>query len=234
MITTDDLRSRCTPPPSTRVVRGAALAGALSVLVALLAIWSAVLDPAEDVYVSQLGADGAPTADIFNAALLLLALGGGLAGLGLRGHRATAPLLSCWTVSSTLLAAGVAFLVASRVPCTEGCPVPLTPGADGQDLVHVVAAVVGFAAAAWAMLQVGWSAMPRPVRGLSRAAALAVGAAAASGGLLSVAQLHLDVGADLEFAAMTVATSWLVVLASWASVREAGAPGPLVAPLDGS
>ncbi|MEJ5866772.1 DUF998 domain-containing protein [Pseudokineococcus sp. 5B2Z-1] len=194
--------------------RAAAGAGALAALLALAALWAARLRVEGDgVYVSQLGADGMPTAGVVNTALLVLAAGGGLVAWALRGHRACAPVLGAWSTSATLTAAGLAFAVASRVTCTEGCPVPLTTGSTTQDLVHTSVAVTGFGAAAWAMLQVGWSACSRPLRLLSRGAAAGVAGSAAAGGLLSVAGLGTDVGAGLEHLATTVAVLWLAVLA---------------------
>src|SRR5690606_1430813 len=53
-----------------------AAAGTLAVLAALTAIWAARLTIPYDVYVSELGADGMPTAAVFETALLLLVAGG--------------------------------------------------------------------------------------------------------------------------------------------------------------
>ncbi|MEJ5945323.1 DUF998 domain-containing protein [Pseudokineococcus basanitobsidens] len=205
-------------PPALVRRRAAAGLGALTALAALAVLWVARLQvDGEGVYVSQLGADGMPTAAAFNTALLALAVGGGLVAWSVRGHRACEPLLRTWSTSATLAAACLAFAAASRVTCTAGCPVPLTTGATAQDLVHTSSAVVGFGAAAWAMLQVGWSACSRALRRASRGAAAAVGGAAAAGGLLSVAGLGTDVGAALEHLATTVAVLWLPVLAAGAA-----------------
>jgi len=215
-------RTRCTAPTRRRLDRVAAVVGALAVLAALVTIWAARATVGESVYVSQLGAPGMPTAAIFNAALLLLATGGALTALALRGARADVRLLSAWTVSSSLAASAGAFAVASRVTCTPGCPVPLTAGASAQDLVHVVAAVVGFATAGWAMLQVAGGAgvargaggpSMRRVRWGSGITAAAVVLVASVGGLLSIAGVGTDVGANLEFVAMTLAVLWLVAIA---------------------
>ncbi|ROP27133.1 DUF998 domain-containing protein [Pseudokineococcus lusitanus] len=213
-------RPTCPAPGAVRR-RAAALTGALAALGSLATLWAARLQvTGEGVYVSQLGADGMPTAPAFNAALLVLAAGGALVGWALRGHRARVRVLGAWSTGTTLLVAGLAFAVASQVTCTAGCPVPLTPGAGAQDLGHTTAAVVGFGAAAWAMLQVGWSGSARSLRLVSRGAAAVVAGAAAAGGLLSVAGLGTDVGAGLEHLATTVAVLWLAVLAGHAAVRR--------------
>ncbi len=231
-------------------------------LVALSAIWVARLLLDRDVYVSQLGAPSEPTAAVFNAALLALGIGGvlvaaasrrsikparacgracrpvpGPAGGGAGGDaggragRGRGPV-GTWSVSATLVFAGAAFVVASRVTCTDGCPVPLTAGSTVQDLVHVSAAAAGFAAAAWAMLQVGWSwgqgrlgGVPTGVRWASRVAAAAVALCSAAGGLMSVAAYRTDVGALLEFAAMSIAVLWLVVFAWWVALDGTASPG---------
>ncbi|MEZ0492206.1 DUF998 domain-containing protein [Kineococcus sp. TBRC 1896] len=192
--------------------------GAAAALSALAVIWGLRSSTGADVYVSQLGAEGQGTAPAFNGALLLLAAGGLLVARGCRDHRNRVALLGAWSVTTTLTTASAAFAVASQVTCTAGCPVPLTPGAGLQDLIHVVVAVVGFGAAAWAMLQVCCSAVPRGVRLASGAAALAVASVAAAGGLLSVFGVATDVGALLEFSAMTVAVLWLAGYASWTSL----------------
>jgi len=197
-------------PRSRRRVAGPV--GAVLALAALAVVWAARLSIPDAVYVSQLGTPSLPTADAFNAALLLLAVGAGFVAVAVRGTRATSRVLGAWSASVTLAAAGAAFAVASRVTCTDGCPVPLTPGATFQDLVHVTAAVLGFAGAAWAMLQVGWSDASRAVRLGSRVAAAGVAATAAAGGALSLLAFHTDVGAALELAATTVGILWLAAL----------------------
>jgi len=191
------------------LARSSSVLGALAALGAVVVIWAARLTVDGTVYVSELGSPALPTAEAFNAALLVLAAGGVLAGLGALGQRSTARLLGRWSIAASLITSGVAFLVASRVTCTAGCPVPFTEGATAQDLVHVVTAVIGFAAAAWAMLQTAFGEGPRPLRLLSRFAAVAVAAVAAAGGILSVLQFRTDIGAALEFTAMSIAVLWL-------------------------
>jgi len=237
-------------------VRGGALVGGGLALVALSAIWVARVLLDRDVYVSQLGAPSEPTAAVFNTALLVLGIGGvlvagashlsaparasgpasgpapgaarGRAGGDAGGRTGMARrAVGAWSVSATLGLAGAAFVVASRVTCTDGCPVPLTAGSTVQDLVHVSAAAAGFAAAAWAMLQVGWSRgrVPAGVRRVSRVAAVGVAQCSASGGLLSVAAYRTDVGALLEFAAMSIGVLWLVCFAAWVALNGWASPG---------
>ncbi len=191
------------------LTRGSSVLGAVAALGAVAVIWAARLTVEGTVYVSELGSPAMPTAEAFNAALLVLAAGGVLAGLGALGQRSAARWLGRWSIAASLVTSGLAFLVASRVPCTAGCPVPFTEGATAQDLVHVVTAVIGFAAAAWAMLQTAFGDGPRALRMLSRCAAIAVALIAAVGGLLSVLQFRTDIGATMEFTAMSVAVLWL-------------------------
>ncbi|MDP1788810.1 MAG: hypothetical protein Q8K56_00640, partial [Rhodoglobus sp.] len=55
---------------------GAALAGSILVAAALVIIWAARLTVPRELYVSELGAEGEPTARWFEIALLLIVVGG--------------------------------------------------------------------------------------------------------------------------------------------------------------
>ena len=60
----------------TRLARPLALFGILAVLTALVIIWAARLTVPRDLYVSELGAQGEPTARWFQLALVLIVVGG--------------------------------------------------------------------------------------------------------------------------------------------------------------
>lgn len=186
--------------------------GTVAVLGGLTIIWAARLTVPYPVYVSELGARGAPTATPFAIALLCIAAGGFAIALASSHIRSTAPLLNRWAPALTLCFAGLCFVLASQVTCTAYCPVPIVdPRSTGQDLVHTVSAVLGFAAACYAMLQVAFaSAMPRVAR-FSLVCCLVVGAITIAGGLLAIVQVATDVGAWLELIGTTVAISWLAV-----------------------
>jgi hypothetical protein len=73
--------------------------------------------------------------------------------------------------------------------------------------------VLGFAAACFAMLQVGFSRkLPRLSR-LSRLSCGAVAAITIVGGLLAIVRVGADVGAWLELIGTTVAVAWIAVYA---------------------
>src|SRR5690606_28130283 len=128
-------------------------AGSVLVLAALAVIWAARSTVRRDLYVSELGADGEPTAAAFEAALLLLVAGGIVIAVAARRIRSRPPVLRAWPPAAPLLAASALLLLASQVPCTSGRPVPYGPLFNWQDFTHPTAAVVAFAAACWAMLQ---------------------------------------------------------------------------------
>ncbi|GAB3398039.1 hypothetical protein GCM10027515_02850 [Schumannella luteola] len=188
--------------------------GALLALAALALIWAARLSLPHDLYVSELGADGMPTAGAFRLALLLLVAGGALVALACRGIRSRARVLRRWTPTVSLLVSCAFFLLASQVPCTAGCPVP-APGSPlftWQDFTHTSAAVIAFGAAAVAMLQCGF-ALGHPVLAvLSRASAIAVAGIAAIGGLMSVLSFYSWMGSRFEFTATTIGLAWVAVL----------------------
>lgn len=187
--------------------------GALSVLGSLAIIWVARVSVPRELYVSELGADGEPTAAWFEQGLLLLVAGGLLIAWAARGLRARPRLLALWRPAATLAVASALFLVASQVPCTSGCPVPrFGPDLSWQDLVHVSAATLAFAAAAWAMLQCAGAEGHPALRRLSLVSALSVASIAAAGGLMSVFNFYAWLGGRFEFVATTIGIAWVAVL----------------------
>jgi hypothetical protein len=198
---------------SPRRHRDAALAiiGALLVAAALVLIWLARVRVPRELYVSELGALGEPTAEQFRLALMLLVAGGLFVAWSMRDLRSRPPLLRRGTPALTLALACSAFFVASQVPCTQACPLPLGDTFTVQDLVHTVSAVVAFAAACWAMLQVAFAPGHRALSGITLLMALAVGVVAATGGLLSLARWNAVFGSRLELVATTIGIGWLVV-----------------------
>ncbi|RII95495.1 DUF998 domain-containing protein [Clavibacter michiganensis] len=190
----------------------AALGGAVT-LCALALIWMARSQVDRPVYVSELGADGEPTAQLFELALLLVVAGGLLVAWAGRGIRATPPVLRAWSVSTSVTAAAALFLVASQVPCTAGCPLPVGATFSWQDLVHTSAAVLAFAAASLAMLQASLADGGRALRLLSLTCGIAVAVIAGTGGILSLLRFATDIGGFLELLATTIAIGWLVVFA---------------------
>ena len=192
--------------------RLAALAGTLLVLASLAIIWIARLGATRDLYVSELGADGEPTAAVFEIALLLLVAGGLLVAWSGRRIRSSAPVLRLWAPSVTLAVASALFLVASQVPCTSRCPVPqFGPALSWQDLGHVVAATLAFGFAAWTMLQCAFAVGHRAIRRFSLGAALSVAIIAATGGLMSVFRFYPEIGSRFEFVATTIGIGWVAV-----------------------
>ncbi len=208
------------------MTRAAALGGAALVLVALVLIWLARVAAGRDVYVSELGADGMPTAGGFRAALVFLVVGGLLIAAATRDLRARARILALWPPALTLVASCVGFLVTAAVPCTSGCPVPVPFSAafTWQDFTHTGVAVLAFAAASWAMLQC--SAVPEApaLRRLSLACAIAVAVVAATGGMMSVFGWNTNVGSRLEYVATSIGVAWIAVLGLWRGLGRR-APG---------
>lgn len=199
--------------PHVRRHRDAALAtiGALLVAAALSLIWLARVSVPRELYVSELGALGEPTAEQFRVALLLLVGGGVLVAWSMRDVRSRPPLLRRGTPALTLAFACSAFLVSAQVPCTQSCPLPLGDTFTVQDFVHTLAAVVAFGAACWAMLQVAFAPGHRALSGVTLLMARSVGVVAATGGLLSLARWNAVFGSRLEFVATTIGIGWLVV-----------------------
>jgi hypothetical protein len=192
--------------------RLAAGAGTVLVLVSLAIIWTLRVGVPRDLYVSELGAEGEPTALGFEQALLLLVAGGFAIAWAGRRIRSRAPGLRWWPPSVSLAIASGLFLVASQVTCTSGCPVPrFGPQLSWQDLGHVTAATLAFAFAAWAMLQCAFAVGHRAIRRFSLIAAVSVALIAATGGLMSVFDFHAAVGSRLEFVATTLGIAWVAV-----------------------
>ena len=189
----------------------AALVGSVLVAAALALIWGARLTVERNLYVSELGATGEPTADVFRIALLLVVGGGSLVAYSTRFVRSPVRFLRAWSPAVSLWAASGFFLIASQVTCTSGCPVPYGPQFTWQDLTHICCAVLAFAAACWAMLQVSFARHQRVLAGFSRLSGAAVAVIAGAGGLLSLANIATGFGSQLEFVATTIAILWLAV-----------------------
>lgn len=202
-------------PAATRAGRAAgrsarlALIGGIAAFVSAGLIWFCrAVDPNVH-YVSQLGATGMPTAPLFNLALLLLAVATVLV------DRATiargAGFVAGWPVATTLLLCGLCFGVASVITCSPGCPVPFTPGALPQDLVHISFAVLGFVLAIVAMGQVA-ALRRRPwMRAASVVTLVAVGATSLTGAMIALFRGDTVLGGNLEFTAATLAITWFGV-----------------------
>lgn len=198
----------------------AAILGCTFIVAALALIWVARLSVARDVYVSELGATGEPTARVFELALLLVVAGGGLIAFASRGIRSRVRLLGFRAPAIALAAASALFLVASQVTCTEGCPVPYGEYFTWQDLTHIVCAVLAFAAACLAMLQASFARDHRWLALFSRAAGILVAVIAATGGILSLAGVATGLGGRLELIATTLAMGWVAVYGAAVGLRH--------------
>ena len=207
-------------PPRRRVVELAGtFLGSVFVLAALVIIWVARLEQDRDLYVSELGAAGQPTAHWFEGALLLIVAGGSLIAYAARGIRSRVPLLSVWGPAVSLWVGCGFFLIASQVTCTSGCPLPVGASFTWQDLIHTVVAVLAFAAACFGMLQVSFAVGYRSLARLSLGAGVAVALIAGAGGILSLARFQADFGSRLELAATTIALCWLLTLGVMMAMR---------------
>lgn len=171
------------------------------------------------MYLSEFGAMGEPTAEWFEASLLLLVAGGAAIALVGRRIRSHAPVLRRWAPTVSLLIACGFFLVASQVPCTQGCPLPVGSTFTWQDFIHTLCAVLAFAAACWGMLQFSFVREHRPIARISLFSAVSVAVVAGVGGILSLARFGTDVGSWLELVATTVAILWLASLGTVLAVR---------------
>lgn len=200
----------------------ATVIGSVCVLAALVIIWIARLS-AGDVYVSELGARGQPTAGWFELALLLIAFGGSLIAYAGRGIRSRLRVLRVWAPAVSLWIGCAFFLVASQVPCTTGCPLPVGASFDWEDFVHTLVAVLAFAAACWAMLQLSFARDQGRLAGVSLAAGIGVAVIAGAGGIFSLARFQTDFGSRLELAATTIALGWLLILGAVLARRLAAA-----------
>lgn len=204
----------------------AAVVGSVAVGVALVLIWMSRLAIPRELYVSELGAEGEPTAATFEIALLLVVGGGSAVAWSARRVRAWPPLLALGSPALSLWVGCGFFLLASQVTCTSGCPLPYGATFTWQDFTHTLAAVIAFAAACWAMIQTSFAREHRVLARMSLVTAIAVAVIAGTGGLFSLFRFQVELGSRLEFVATTIAIAWLMglgaVIASRAllSVRQ--------------
>lgn len=189
----------------------AAILGSVAVIVALGLIWGARLTVPRDLYVSELGAQGEPTAHVFEAALLLIVAGGAAVAWSGRRVRSSVRILSAWTPAVSLWIGCALFLFASQVTCSPGCPLPVGATFTWQDFLHTLSAVLAFAAACWAMLQSSFARSHPALAGWSLAGCLLVAVIAGTGGMFSLLRFQVAFGSHLEFVATTIAIAWLVV-----------------------
>lgn len=194
-----------------RLELAAAIGGSGFVLAALGIIWGARLTIPRELYVSELGAQGMPTADWFRTALLLIVAGGSLVAWAGRRIRSGGTVLGAWTPAISLWVGCSLFLFASQVTCTSGCPLPYGDTFTWQDFSHTLAAVLAFAAACWAMLQSAFAQGHRVLSILSAVTGILVAGIAATGGLFSLFRFQEELGSRLEFVATTLAIAWLVM-----------------------
>jgi hypothetical protein len=195
----------------TRLSRPLALAGVLAVLAALIIIWAARLTVPRDLYVSELGAQGEPTAQWFQVALVLIVVGGVAIGWVGRDIRSRPRILNLWRPSLSLFVACGFFLIASQVTCTSGCPVPYGPLFTWPDFIHTTSAVIAFAAACWTILQCAFAVGHRALRRFSLVASISVAVIAGAGGLMSLFDWNAEVGSRLELVATTIGLAWILV-----------------------
>ncbi|NYF08890.1 hypothetical protein HDC94_000046 [Leifsonia sp. AK011] len=199
----------------------AAVIGSAAVSVALTIIWVARATVPRELYVSELGAEGEPTAAAFEVALLLIVFGGSTVAWAGRRVRSSVRVLAAWTPAVSLWIGCAFFLFASQVTCTSGCPLPYGPSFTWQDFSHTLAAVIAFAAACWAMLQTSFARESRVLARLSLATAVLVAVIAGTGGLFSLFRFQVALGSRMEFVATTIAIAWLVVFGVVLAVRAA-------------
>lgn len=185
--------------------------GIVCVLAALVIIWVARFTIPRDLYVSELGATGMPTARWFQIALVLIVVGGVAIGWAGRSIRSRPRILNLWSPSMSLFASCGFFLIASQVTCTAGCPVPYGPRFTWPDFVHTTSAVIAFAAAVFTILQCAFAVGHRALRIFSLIAAIAVAVIAGAGGLMSLLNWNANFGSRLEFVATTIGLAWILV-----------------------
>lgn len=196
-----------------RLARLLLVLGSLSTLSGLVLLLAARVSINRFMYVSEMGADGEPTAGVFRIALVLVAVGALLIAMNATHLRAKARILALWTPAASLFVAAGSFAVASQVSCTSHCPLPVGDSFTWQDLIHTVSAVLGFAAACIAMIQLADVRDHPGVAKLSLWSAIAVAVVAGTGGILSLARFAVVLGGLLEFVATTIALLWLLVFA---------------------
>lgn len=199
----------------------AAVTGCVLVVAALVIIWVARMTVPRELYVSELGAEGEPTAKWFQVALVLIVIGGATIAWAGRHVRSSARILRAWTPAVSLWIACAFFFVASQVTCTSGCPLPYGDTFNMQDFLHTLSAVIAFAAACWAMLQTSFAREHKVLARLSLATAILVAVIAGTGGLLSLFRFQQVLGSRMEFVATTIAIAWLVVFGVVLAVRSA-------------
>ncbi|MBH0024933.1 DUF998 domain-containing protein [Salinibacterium sp. SWN248] len=205
---------------STAAIEGvAAVVGSVAVGIALVVIWASRLMVPRELYVSELGAEGEPTAAAFEIALLLIVGGGSAVAWSARRVRAWPPLLSVGSPALSLWVGCGFFLIASQVTCTSGCPLPYGPSFTWQDFTHTMAAVIAFAAACWAMIQTSFAREHRVLARMSLITAVAVAVIAGTGGLFSLFRFQVVLGSRLEFVATTIAIAWLIILGTVIAAR---------------
>jgi len=190
----------------------ASITGAAMIAAALVVIWvSRVQFGGTDVYVSELGAAGAPTARQFEVALLLVVVGGALVAFAGKDIRTRVRVLAFWSPAVSIWVACAFFLAASQVTCQAGCPLPTFSPFDWQDLTHITCAVLAFAAGCLAMLQSAFALHHRHLARFSLAVAIGVAVISGLGGILSLARFDTELGGYSEFTATTLAIAWVVV-----------------------
>lgn len=197
-----------------------AAAGSIAVGLALVLIWMSRLSVSRELYVSELGAVGEPTAATFEIALLLVVAGGSAVAWSARGVRAWPPLLALGSPALSLWVGCAFFLLASQVTCTSGCPLPYGSTFTWQDFTHTLAAVIAFASACWAMIQTSFARENRVLARMSLITAIAVATIAGTGGLFSLFRFQVVLGSRLEFVATTIAIAWLMMLGSVIAARK--------------
>jgi hypothetical protein len=195
----------------TRLARPLALFGVLAVLAALVIIWAARLTVPRDLYVSELGAQGEPTARWFQLALVLIVVGGVAIGWVGRHIRSRPRILSLWRPSLSLFVACGFFLIASQVTCTSGCPVPYGPLFTWPDFIHTTSAVIAFGAACWTIFQCAFAVGHPALRVFSLTASIGVAVIAGAGGLMSLLDWNANFGSRLELVATTIGLAWILV-----------------------
>lgn len=163
------------------------------------------------LYISELGAVYMRSEEWFRWGFVLVVVGIALVAWVVRDVRSRGRVLDRWRPAVSLLLSAAWFLVASQVNCTDGCPAPFTRDSTPRDTVHIVAAVLGFAAGAWAMVQLA-TAADRWMRRISAVGGVLVATIAATGGLISLARGNTDVGSTMEYVAAAIGVAWLVIL----------------------
>jgi hypothetical protein len=202
----------------------AAVGGCILVLTALAIIWGARLTVTRELYVSELGAEGEPTARWFEVALLLIVVGGSAIAWAGRRVRSGVRVLDAWTPAVSLWVGCALFLFASQVTCTTGCPLPYGSTFTMQDFLHTLAAVLAFGAACWAMLQTSFARGEGLLARLSLGTGILVAVIAGTGGIFSLVRFQQELGSRMEFVATTLAIGWLVVFGAVVAIRSRSAP----------